>query len=89
MAEDGGEEGEQADEEEGPLVQVGVDQVVHVDSALIHLMRLKQKRFYVYKCVLLMLNGLRHRSRPVAKESCPCKWTVQLENPVERVDSIS
>jgi hypothetical protein len=36
MTEDGGEEGEKADEEEGPLVQVGVNQVVHVDSALIH-----------------------------------------------------
>ncbi len=41
MAEDGGEEGEEADEEEGPLVQVRVDKVVHVDSALFHRMRLK------------------------------------------------
>ncbi len=36
MAEDGGEGGQQADEEEGPLVQVGVQQVVHVDPALEH-----------------------------------------------------
>ena len=35
MGEDGGEEGEEADEDEGPLVQVGVHQVVHVDTSLI------------------------------------------------------
>jgi hypothetical protein len=42
MAEDGGEGGEQADEEEGPLVQVGVQQVVHVDPALEHRTQLIQ-----------------------------------------------
>ena len=35
MREDDGEEGQQADQQQGPLVQVGVEQVVHMYPSLI------------------------------------------------------